>query len=389
MIGFGVVALALGYGWVEKAGKTMPPGQQGLKLGTIRYSRPGSGGLEAAGYLLPQRVSRIAPMVAGKVAEVLVQQGDDVKLGQVLMTLDASEEEARMRALRAAAASAAAEVRLAEAKLKLVEIERQHAERWASREATRAAAGITPLGIVEELQADVTVQQASVEVAKRAYQASRAVANEALASVEVARSRMDHLVIRSPLAGTVMNRPPGPGEFVGPQPPGLSVDMGGIEIAATESLVAEVEVRERDWQRVAPGMRAEIMLDAFPQRTLSGEVLDLAPIVNKATATIMVKVRFIERIPGLRPSMGVRVRFLAASNEDSPAVPLVPEEAVVRHQGETAIFVLADEKIRRVSVKLGRRVDGHFELVEPQLADGAAVVMEPGNSMVGDLQEGD
>ena len=118
------------------------------------------------------------------------------------------------------------------------------------------------------------------------------------------------LRFNAPFAGTVLNRAPEPGNVVGPaQPP--------LEIADFDSIVVEVDVPEARLHLVHLGDPCEIALDAFPDHHYRGTVHEIGSRVDRARATLPVRVRFAEPYTGVLPDMSARVSFLHQAASDA------------------------------------------------------------------------
>ena len=85
---------------------------------------------------------------------------------------------------------------------------------------------------------------------------------------------------------------PQPGEVVSPQPPGISIDMGSVQVADFDTLMVETDVPEQRLHMVTLGSPAEIVLDAFPARRYRGRTEEITPQVNRSKATVIVRVSF-------------------------------------------------------------------------------------------------
>src|SRR5690606_10913834 len=129
--------------------------------------------------------------------------------------------------------------------------------------------------------------------------AANAEVKAAQALVAALRVNLDSYVVKAPISGTVVNKPPEVGEFVGPQPAGVAVDMGGVEIADFSSLMVETDVPEQRLSLVKIGGPAEIVLDAYPDRRYRGKAVEITPKVNRANATVTVKVAFVDEKDGV------------------------------------------------------------------------------------------
>src|SRR5207247_984876 len=134
------------------------------------------------------------------------------------------------------------------------------------------------------------------------------------------------------------------GEFVGPQPAGIAVDMGGVQISDFSSLVAEIDVPEGRLHLVKMGGPAEIQLDAYPDRRYRGKTLEVTPTVDRSKATVTVRVSFVDPPDGALPNMAARVSFLEnevdADAIKAPPKTIVPGKAIADRNGAKVVFVV-------------------------------------------------
>jgi multidrug efflux pump subunit AcrA (membrane-fusion protein) len=122
---------------------------------------------------------------------------------------------------------------------------------------------------------------------------------------------------------------------------------------------------------------AEIQLDAFPELRLAGVGSRMVPTVDRSKATLLVKVRFVERDARVLPDMSAKVAFLSkpVPAGDKAPVTAVQPSAIATRDGKPVLFVVADGKVRQVPVTSGRKVG---ELVEVTgVKPGDKVVSSP------------
>ncbi len=324
--------------------------------------------LTSAGYVVPQRVSRVAPKFAGKVAQVFVTQGQKVEPGQVLLTLDPADDNAsiaaaksRVLAVRARAESAKAGVLTLQAELAEGRQQYARAERL-SRE------GVSASGVAEDLKARVTSLERRATAAQAEANAALAEARAQSSEFDALTTRLENLNLRAPISGVVVTKPPQAGEVVSPQPPGVSVDMGTVQIADFDTLKVETDVPEQRLHMIALGSPAEIVLDAFPARRYRGRTEEITPQVNRSKATVIVRVAFVDDKVGVLPDMAARVSFLTKPLDvealKQPPKIIVPSSAIADRAGGKVVFVVEDDSVRMVPVKLGPSFGRGFELID-------------------------
>jgi len=315
--------------------------------------------LTAAGYVIPQVLSHVAPRTAGRVLRVAVHEGQAVAANQLLLELDGSDQRTSIAAARARALAAAA--RVAAARANLAEIRVQ-----ADRQRVLVARGVVPRSTVEDLDARIGALQAAVTAAQADVSSARA-------DVEVQRVGLEHVTLNAPIAGTILNRPPEVGEMLSPQ---ASV----MDIADMSSLVVEVDVPEARLQLARPGSPCEIVLDAFPGRRLRGATLEVGRRVDRARATVPVKVRFVDPSDGVLPNMAARVSFLTEALSTTAMRGaermVVPRDAVMTRGSERYVFVVEDGTVRQRTVRVGGPLDTGIELLDGPLPR-AHVVLHP------------
>jgi len=135
-----------------------------------------------------------------------------------------------------------------------------------------------------------------------------------------------------------------------------------LTLADLSTLEAEVDVSESNISKVSVGQACEIQLDAFPDERFTGQVVSIVPTVDRAKATIMVKVRFDEINARFLPDMSTKVSFLSrpASEEEKKPRLMAPKTAI--RQG--VAFTIENDKAKAVSVKTGKQAGGLVEILE-------------------------
>jgi HlyD family secretion protein len=310
--------------------------------------------LTSTGYVVPQVRSQVGAKVPGRVAKVFVREGDEVKVGQVLLELERTDQVAAMQAAKMRAAAARARVLTVRASV--AEIKRQ-----AERQKALAERGAAPSAAAEDLAA-------RVESLTEQVRASEAEVAAAEAEVSALKVNLDNMTVSSPMNGTVLNKPPEPGELVGTE---FTAGAGRtIELADFSSLVVETDVAEGRLHMVKLGAPCEIVLDAYPTKRYRGEATEIMPRVNRAKATVGVKVKFVDETHGVIPDMSARVSFLAAAIdqkqlEEKPKI-VVPASALAERAGAKVVFVIEGDFARMKSITLG-----------PAFADGFEVTSGP------------
>jgi RND family efflux transporter MFP subunit len=340
--------------------------------------------LTATGYVQADVASRVAPKVPGRVIEVHVRQGERVEPGQILLELDPADDRAAIKAALSEVVAARAQAQSARARALVSKSELAEAQQQAERERKLAVLGASAASIADDLEARVASLRQTLGAAEAEAKAMDAQANALGAQVGVLQTGLGNLVLKAPIAGTIINKPPQVGEYVGPQPPGVTVDMGGIRVADFSTLLVETDIPEARLSQVKQEAPTEIVLEAYPTRRYRGAVKEITPQVDRAKATVIVKVRFVDEPKGVLPDMSARVSFLAKAldAEALKAAPktVVPGVALGTRAGVKVVFQIDAGKVRMQPVKLGAPFGSGFELIEGP-PPGTQVVANPPDSL--------
>jgi HlyD family secretion protein len=322
--------------------------------------------LNAAGYVTARRRATVSSKITGKVVEVNIEEGMAVREGQVLARLDAETQRASV-ALAEAQTEAArrnvneSEVRLNEARINLARLTKLVGVGYSTAaevDAARAA--------VDSLEARISAAREQVSVAER--------------QVALERTNLDSTIIRAPFAGIVISKDAQPGEMVSPVSAGGGFTRTGIgTIVDMASLEIEVDVNESYINRVKPEQRVTAVLDAYPDWQIPARVITQIPSADRQKATVLVRIGFMELDPRILPDMGVKVTFLADSDEAAPAarpVTLAPKGAIRTDGKQSYVFVVVNDRVDRRAVSTGG-ADGDRVEVTAGLNPGDRVVVSP------------
>lgn len=300
------------------------------------------GTLEAA-----QQVSIVA-QASGTVLRQHVQEGDQVRAGEVLFTLDARPAQARISQSQAALAGARAETAEAEKRLERL-------------------APLMKSGYISRQEFD------DVQLA---LESARARAGTAAAELESARIEVGHAQIRAPISGRV-------GRIAIRQ--GSLVQAGGeplTTIVAPGALDVRAGLAEADWPQViaaraAGKVTAEVTPDspgaAAQQATAArGELVFVDTQIDPTTGAVPLKVRLDGSPEAMMPGQGVRLRLLLGS---LTAVKVLPDAALQHGQDGTYVYVVRDGRAAVQPVRAPYRLDG-LVAIEGELQAGEAVLVE-------------
>jgi len=316
--------------------------------GASAGSAPAGGSLlDASGYVVALREATVSGKAIYKVIEVLVQEGQAVKEGEILARLDDTNT-------RAALEQSRAQVTQLDAALSAARIAADDARPVYLRNQKQLQEGL--------------ISQETFDNSKSAYDAAAAAAEVAEGNLKVARAAVevnqrfeDDTIVRAPFTGVVTVKNAQPGEIISPQ---FSGGGGIAKIVDMYSLEVDVDVSESFINRVHPKQPATITLNAYPDHPYPAEVIAVIPTADRAKATVKVRVAFNQKDSRIVPEMGARVSFLEEAQKGSsgtvavnPGV-VIPAEAV-QADGETGtVYIISGDSVERRAVRLGANSAG-------------------------------
>lgn len=344
-----------------------------IAAATTVYPSQGEAILTASGYVVAQRQAAVASKATGRLEYLGVEEGDEVKKGQIIAQLEHDDVDAAL-------AQALANLAMAEASLKENEAELQDATLHYERQ--------------KNLLAEHVISQSEYDLAEARYKRAVAAVTSAKAQIELAKAgvkaaevQVENTNIRAPFDGTVLTKNADVGEMVAPFAASANSRGTVVTIADMNSLEVEADVSESNIQRVRIGQSCEIILDAFPEHRYKGYVHKIVPTADRAKATVLTKIRFVELDEKVLPEMSAKVNFLSKSlnNNDGSLEPFtaIPKAAITERKGKKVVFVVRDNTATETPIIVG----GEFgELVE--IRDGLTTAEQVVLSPTSDLKSG-
>jgi HlyD family secretion protein len=370
--------------------------------------------ITANGKIQPKTQVKISPDVSGEVIELYVEEGDQVKVGDLLCVI---KPEMYISALNRAEAA------LNSSKARLAQTEAQQIERELSfnRAKQLYEKSTIPISEFETAQAAYKVAQAEVKAAQFSVKSAEA-------TVAESREQLTKTKIYAPLSGTVSALNIEKGERV----VGTSM-MTGTEmmvVADLNKMEVRVEVNENDIVKVAKFDTALIEVDAYLNRKFKGLVTEIANSASTKGATadqvtnFEVKVLLlsesytdlIDSVRGnyypFRPGMSAAVDILTESRANVLSVPISAvttrikkkdggtrevsdevktesepqsvsadaEKVVKQDEKQEVVFVLNGNRVKKTEVKTGIQDNTSIQIVEG-LKEGDEVVIAPFNAI--------
>lgn len=319
--------------------------------------------LNATGYVVAQRKAAVASKATGRLEWLNVREGSQVRAGEVLARLESGDVTAQMKQAAAGVGVARANLEQGEAELKDAARALERSRELLAKKFVSAAAHDAVLARHEKARAAIS-----------GFRAAIAAAEANLRSAQVA---VEQTLIRAPFDGVVLTKNANVGDVITPFSSALGSQAAVVTMADMSTLEVEADVSEANLARVSVGQHCEIRLDALPGERFRGVVHRTVPTVDRAKATVMVKVRFVDADPRILPEMSAKVAFLereVAPAERAPRTAVQPA-AVVERGGGSVLFMVRDGRAVQVAVKKGAMIG---ELLEVDGVNaGDPVVLRP------------
>jgi RND family efflux transporter MFP subunit len=324
--------------------------------------------LNASGYVVAQRKAAVASKVTSRLVELMVEEGSRVKEGQIIARLE--NEDAI-----AARDQAEANLNLARANLEGAKAELEEATLDFNRNKELYAREIVAKAQYDTSEARYLRAQASVAAAEAAVKASSA-------AVQAAKVNLEYTLIRAPFDAVVLTKDADIGDIVTPLGAAANAKAAVVTIADLNSLQVEADVSETNLGLVKVSQPCEIQLDALPDSRFRGIVHTIVPTADRSKATIMVKVRFLDKDPRILPEMRAKVSFLSRPIKPAEQKPrtAVNHSALISHGSDATVFVVEGNRVIEKRVTVGEELGDMIEILEGVKA-GERVVVKPPNRL--------
>lgn len=326
--------------------------------------------INASGKVVPIQSVNVSPKTAGVLKNLLVDQGDRVRTGQIIAKMDDADLQAQLIQVRAKLAQAQAELAQARAGNRVQEIARAKAQVDAAQARANFARAkleryraLTQQGAIAQNELDQYISesqsaQANLREAQKQLSllksgsrpeeiAQRQAAVQAVrGELQAIQVKLNDTVIRAPFTGLVTQKNASEGAFVTPTTSASSgTSSSNSSLANSTSIVVlakglEIlaEVPEVDIGQMKSGQQVEIVADAYPDRVFKGRVRLVAPeaIVEQNVTSFQVRVALDSGTDKLLSGMNVDLTFLGENLNNALVVPTV---AIVTQQGKTGVLV--------------------------------------------------
>ena len=324
--------------------------------------------LNATGYVVAQRKAAVASKATGRLVWLGVQEGSRVRKDDVIARLEDLD-------VKATREQAAANVQLARANLEQGQAEQKDADA-----ALKRSQGLLAQGFVSQASHDIAVARSNKSTAQIA--SLQAAIAAAVANLRGAQVGVEQTLIRAPFDGVVLTKAANVGDIVTPFSSALDSKGAVVTMADMTTLEVEADVSESSLSKVHIGQPVEIQLDALPDKRFRGEVSRTVPTVDRAKATVMTKIRFLDPDERVLPEMSAKAAFLTKEVGDTErtARAALNPAAITSRGGREVVFVLKEGKVAEVPLETGAKMGDLVEIRRgPQPGD--KVVLRPSGKL--------
>jgi HlyD family secretion protein len=348
----------------------------------------------ASGQVQPRTRVDLSADITGRIVQLAVKEGDLVSRGQFLLQIEREQYDAAVQRAEAALASARAQQAQANASY---EQAKRNLER--SQEIQRTNPALVSEEQMEQLRT-------ALEVAEAVANAARHSVDQAQAGLTDARTSLSKTTIRAPMSGRITRLVVEEGEtaIMGT----LNKDAATLlTISDMSVLETKVKVDETNVSRISVGDSAMVEIDAFPDTTFRGRVVQIsnssvrgatgAPMATDQAVDYEVTIQLLDAPEGTRPDFSATAKIVTATRTQVPSIPIIaltvreqevpgavedapvavtgrqPDRVVGQRDVEGVFVVGEDNKVAFRPVKVGIAGEKHFEVISG---------LEPGERIV-------
>lgn len=331
--------------------------------------------LSVTGTVAARELIAVLPQITGlQIEQILVDEGDLVKAGQVIAVLDDSVLQTQINGAKAEIESNQAVVRQRQAALAQNQASLAEAERTLERNQQLANAGAISRQELDTRATEAATAREDVRVASADINSAQANVRSSTARLQQLQTQLGQTTVRAPAAGIVAEKNIEIGNVAGNQQLFSIIRGGELELQA--------QVPAIQLPQVQIGATAKITSDSDRRVSLQGRVREIAPLVNAQSRQARVKID-LPNTTLLRPGVFARA---AITTNTVPGIAIPAKAVVAQPDGTSTVFVLTNEgKVQARPVEVGEILnDGRVEIKNGLKAGDRVIVAGAGYLKDGD-----
>jgi HlyD family secretion protein len=355
------VLLAVGLGLLVLRNSPFAPVTQ---VGTVEVARNTlQPSLFGIGVVESRRSILVGPTAAGRVARVLVEQGERVEAGELLAEMDPIDLQERLTASRHALSRARSAVSSSQAQAREAESRFATADASARRYVSLRERGFVSAEAERAKGHESRAAEAALQASRANIDAARADGERLSAEVRALEKQLGNTRLIAPVAGLIVTRELEPGSTA-------VAGQAVLRMAEADSFWLKVRIDQGRSAGLAVGQPAAIVLRSRPGESFAGKVARIEQLSDAVTEERIAMVAF-DALPA-----GLTLNEMAEVTVQLPAragVLTVPPAALVRQDGKAGVFVASDGRAQFRPVKVGARTETGVEVLDG-LGGGESVI---------------
>jgi len=365
---------------VTAAGSSSADKALTVSIATVE-SREARRTVEAVGSLFAYDEVTVSPEVDGRAEKVLVDVGDHVTKGQVLVQILPLEYELAVAQQQALLDQARAKLGLTEgqealgdptqaASVKKSAADLANAEQKYKRTTELTQQGIIPKQTFDEDEANYKAAKAAYDLALQDVTNLQAAVKQDEAALDLARKKLRDTSIRAPFDGFIKERDVTVGQYLKAQ----TTPTAAMGIVNIDPMRVRLKVPEKMAAWVLVGQPIQVSVEAFPDRTFNGKVWRINPSVDAQTRTFDVEGLVENHQSLLKPGFFVKASIVSSKVEK---VLVIPRRSVNYAYGIYKVYVVNGNKLKETEIKIGDQRGEELEIQEGvQQGDRLALAAE-------------
>lgn len=356
VVGIGVGGFFVWKQWQRRKAET--PDARPVSTAAVE-ARDISFSITGAGEIGPADQVSVRPEINGRISELPVDLGDQVKKGQLLCRLDDTD-------LQSERETQVSQIAGAKLQIEAASLQVEKTEREFTRNKNLFEGQLVAQEIFDNARTEHQLAKNAVDLSKNSLER----ANRALKQID---DRLAKTHIEAPFDCTVLTRPVSLGQTVSGSA-GFNSGTEVMTIANLNDMIITAHINQADVTRMKNGQPVDVQVESVPGLKMKGVVERIAPqaVIRNGIKGFSARITIKNLDPRIRPGMTSILGIPVASVESALSVPL---SAVFTEKGERFVYVQDGEKFEKRPVQIGIS-DYSFAEVQRGLKDGEVVALE-------------
>jgi RND family efflux transporter MFP subunit len=320
---------------------------------------------DMSGTLVSPDQARVSSEVAGVVRDVLVEIGQEVKVGQELVRLDTVELNLALQRAESALRQTEAQLGIDSSRggqippddqistVRTATANRDDARAQLARAEDLVSKGLMSKAELDTVQTRTKVAEAAYQAAIENVQALKASLQDRRAAFDLARKKLDDTSIRAPVEGAISERPIQRGEFIRENTP-------VVTIVRMNPLKLKTGIQEKYANLIRENQSVTFTVEPYPHEMFRGRIAFISPAVDQTTRTFAVEILVDNPAHKLKPGLFAKGAVLLGRDSN---VLAVSEDTVSNLAGVSSVFVVENGVIKQTTIQTGERNGKLIEVV--------------------------